>query len=64
VTGRQLSYNQNEIPYSTTLQGDAVIQRKRYVRDLPDGTYVWDLWNSGTPRDASTPSTSTSSFRR
>jgi hypothetical protein len=52
VTGRTLSYNQNEIPYSTTLQGDAVIQRKRYVRDLPDGTYVWDLWNSGTPRDA------------
>jgi hypothetical protein len=52
VTSRQLSYNQNEIPYSTTLQGDAVIQRKRYVRDLPDGTYVWDLWNSGTPRDA------------
>lgn len=52
VTGRTLSYNQNEIPYSTTLQADAVIQRKRYVRDLPDGTYVWDLWNSGTPRDA------------
>ena len=52
VTRRTLSYNQNEIPYATTLQGDAVIQRKRYVRDLPDGTYVCDLWNSGTPRDA------------
>lgn len=52
VTGRTLSYNQNEIPYATSLQADAVIQRKRYVRDLPDGTYVWDLWNSGTPRDA------------
>lgn len=52
VTRRTLSYNQNEVPYATTLQGDAVIQRKRYVRDLPDGTYVWDLWNSGTPRDA------------
>lgn len=52
VTGRRLSYNQNEIPYAVSLQADAVIQRKRYVRDLPDGTYVWDLWNSGTPRDA------------
>lgn len=52
VTRRTLSYNQNEVPYATTLQGDAVLQRKRYVRDLPDGTYVWDLWNSGTPRDA------------
>lgn len=52
VTRRTLSYNQNEVPYSTTLQFDAVLQRQRYVRDLPDGVYVWDLWNSGTPRDA------------
>lgn len=52
VTRRVLRYNQNETPYATTLQADAVIQRKRYIRDLPDGVYAWDLWNSGTPRDA------------
>jgi hypothetical protein len=35
-----------------TRQLDAYLQRERYARDLPDGVYVWDLWNSGTPRDA------------
>lgn len=52
VTARQLRFNSNEIPYQTSRQLDAVLQRKRYVRDLPDGVYVWDLWNTGTPRDA------------
>lgn len=52
VTGRQLRFNSNEIPYQVNRQLDAVLQRKRYVRDLPDGWYAWDLWNTGTPRDA------------
>lgn len=52
VASRQLRFNSNEIPYQTSRQADAVIQRKRYVRDLPDGVYAWDLWNTGTPRDA------------
>lgn len=52
VSGRELRFNSNEIPYKVTRQLDAVLQRKRYVRDLPDGVYVWDLWNTGTPRDA------------
>lgn len=52
VSGRQLRFNSNEIPYQSSRQLDAVLQRKRYVRDLPTGWYVWDLWNSGTPRDA------------
>lgn len=52
VASRQLRFNTNEVPYATSRQLDAVVQRKRYVRDLPDGWYAWDLWNSGTPRDA------------
>lgn len=52
VSGRELRFNSNEIPYKVNRQLDAVLQRKRYVRDLPDGVYVWDLWNTGTPRDA------------
>lgn len=52
VINRQLRFNSNEIPYQTSLQLDAVLQRKRYVRDLPDGVFAWDLWNTGTPRDA------------
>lgn len=52
VSGRELRFNSNEIPYKVSRQLDAVLQRKRYVRDLPDGVYVWDLWNTGTPRDA------------
>lgn len=52
VASRQLRFNSNEIPYQVSRQLDAVIQRKRYVRDLPDGAYLWDLWNTGTPRDA------------
>lgn len=52
VTSRQLRFNANEIPYQLPRQADAVLQRKRYVRDLPDGIYLWDLWNTGTPRDA------------
>lgn len=52
VASRQLRFNSNEIPYQLTRQLDAVLQRKRYVRDLPDGWYVHDLWNTGTPRDA------------
>ena len=52
VTGRQLRFNSNEIPYTSTTQLDAYLQRERMVRDLPDGWFAWDLWNSGTPRDA------------
>jgi hypothetical protein len=52
VSSRQLRFNTNEIPYQSSRQLDAVLQRKRYVRDLPDGWYAWDLWNTGTPRDA------------
>jgi hypothetical protein len=52
VSGRELRFNSNEIPYKVSRQLDAVLQRKRYVRDLPDGVYAWDLWNTGTPRDA------------
>jgi hypothetical protein len=52
VASRQLRFNQNEIPYQTSRQLDAYIQRERMVRDLPDGWYAWDLWNTGGPRDA------------
>jgi hypothetical protein len=52
VSGRSLRFNSNEVPYQTTRQLDAYLQRQRMVRDLPDGVYAWDLWNSGTPRDA------------
>jgi hypothetical protein len=52
VSSRQLRFNSNEIPYQVARQGDLVLARKRYVRDLPDGAYAWDLWNTGTPRDA------------
>jgi len=52
VSGRELRFNSNEIPYKVSRTLDAVLQRKRMVRDLPDGVYVWDLWNTGTPRDA------------
>lgn len=52
VANRSLRFNSNEVPYQTTRQLDAYLQRERMVRDLPDGVYVWDLWNSGTPRDA------------
>jgi hypothetical protein len=52
VTERSLIFNAHEVPYRVTRQLDAYLQRERYARDLPDGVYVWDLWNSGTPRDA------------
>jgi hypothetical protein len=52
VSARQLRFNSNEIPYQFSRQLDAVLQRKRYVRDLPDGWYAHDLWNTATPRDA------------
>lgn len=52
VRRRALIFNAHEQPYQVTRQLDAYLQRERYARDLPDGTYVWDLWNSGTPRDA------------
>lgn len=52
VTARQLRFNSNEIPYQVSAQLDAVLQRKRHVRDLPDGVYTWDLYSTGTPRDA------------
>ncbi len=52
VTARQLRLNTNEIPYQVATQVDAVLARKRYVRDLPDGVYAWDLYNTGTPRDS------------
>jgi hypothetical protein len=52
VSAAQLKFNQNEIPYNLSRQLLAYIQRERMVRDLPDGLYVHDLWNSGSPRDA------------
>ena len=52
VASRQLRFNSNEIPYQQNRQLDAFLQRQRMARDLPDGVYAWDLWNSGTPRDA------------
>lgn len=52
VASVQLQFNQNEIPYNLTRQALAYLQRERYVRDLPDGCYALDLWNSDSPRDA------------
>lgn len=52
VTGRELRFNQNEVPYKVTRQLDAWLQRQRNVRDLPDGAYEWDLWNTSGIRDA------------
>lgn len=52
VSGLQLKFNQNEIPYNLSRQLLAYLQRERMVRDLPDGLYVLDLWNPGAPRDA------------
>lgn len=52
VTNLELIFNQNEVPINVSRQMLAYMQRERYVRDLPDGVYVHDLWNTGTPRDA------------
>lgn len=52
VSALELRFNQNEVPYRLTRQALAVLQRKRMVRDLPDGLYVHDLMNTGTLRDA------------
>jgi hypothetical protein len=52
VSAAQVKFNQNEIPYNLGRQLLAYLQRERMVRDLPDGLYVHDLWNSGSPRDA------------
>lgn len=52
VSALQLKFNQNEIPYNMSRQLLAYLQRERMVRDLPDGVYVFDLWNPGAPRDA------------
>jgi hypothetical protein len=52
VSTAQVKFNQNEIPYNVSRQLLAYLQRERMVRDLPDGIYVHDLWNSGSPRDA------------
>ena len=53
VISRQLRFNQSEVPYFVSRQLDAFLVRERMVRDLPDGWgYVWDLWNTTSPRDA------------
>lgn len=52
VSGRELRFNQNEIPYKVNRQLDAYVQRERMVRDMPDGVYIWDLWNTTGIRDA------------
>ncbi len=53
VTGRELRFNQNEVPYKVSRQLDAYLARQRMIRDLPDGAgYVWDLWNTSGIRDA------------
>ncbi len=52
VSNAKLQFNQNEVPYNMSRQLLAYLQRERYVRDLPDGLYAHDLWNSDSPRDA------------
>lgn len=52
VSDLELRFNQNEVPIKVTRQFLAYVQRQRLARDLPDGIYVHDLWNTGTPRDA------------
>lgn len=52
ISNVQLKFNQNEIPYNKSRQLMAYLQREHNVRDLPDGIYVHDLWNSDSPRDA------------
>lgn len=52
VSALKLQFNQNEIPYNMPRQLLAYVQRERYVRDMPDGIYAHDLWNSDSPRDA------------
>lgn len=52
VSDLELRFNQNEVPVKVNRQFLAYVQRERYVRDLPDGIYAHDLWNSATPRDA------------
>ncbi len=52
VSNLELRFNQNEVPIRISRQMAAYIQRQRYNRDLPDGLYAHDLWNTGTPRDA------------
>jgi len=52
VTGRELRFNQNEVPYKVSRQMEAYLERERNVRDLPDGWYEWDLWNTTGIRDA------------
>lgn len=52
VSQAVLRMNSNELPYQLNRQALAFLQRQRYIRDLPAGVYAWDLWNTGTPRDA------------
>lgn len=52
VTARELRFNQNEVPYRVTRALDAFLARQRMARDLPDGCYAWDLWNTSGIRDA------------
>jgi hypothetical protein len=52
ITDLELRFNQSEVPYSLKRLLLAYLQRERNVRDLPDGVYEHDLWNSSTFRDA------------
>jgi hypothetical protein len=52
ISQLELRFNQSEVPYSMRRLLIAYLQRQRNVRDLPDGVYEHDLWNSSTFRDA------------
>ena len=52
VSDLNLVFNKTEIPYKLKRLLVAYLQRQRNVRDLPDGVYEHDLWNSSTFRDA------------
>lgn len=52
IATRELRFNQNEVPYRISRQMEAYLERERNVRDLPDGWYEWDLWNTSGMRDA------------
>lgn len=45
----RLVYNLTVTPYDITGSLAKIIQRERYGRDLPVGTYVWDMFYQGYP---------------
>lgn len=49
VDSRALRYNITDIPYSLTRSADEYIDRRRYTRDMPAGTFVWEFFDQGYP---------------